>query len=145
MEPITKITRNLKCDLTPEEWEAQAMRHAEVEQGMRSLEAQRKQVTADLKAQKEALDAELERIGHKVRTKTEYREIECEQQMWPREGVVVVIRLDTGDEIERRPMFDSERQLELVDQDRPPNDDGADEEPETEPEPTPLDDGDYPF
>lgn len=122
---LRQSTKNLKCALTDDEWKAHAMRHADVEQEMRDLEAQKKRVMSDLKSREKALDSELSAIGHKVRTHSEYRDVPCQDEADYDRGVVITRRLDTGDSIAERVMLDSERQLQLVSGEQPEEDEQA--------------------
>lgn len=111
---LKEMVKNLRHDLTPEEWERYAMRHAEIAEDMRALDDQKKQMTSELKAREKALEAELAVIGNKVRERCEYRSTPCREEARFSAGVAVTVRLDTGEDIGSRPLLDSERQLELV-------------------------------
>jgi hypothetical protein len=110
---MSTITRNLKCLLNREEVETRAARMADVESDLRQIEEHRKSVVADLNGRKKALDAELASLGRQVREHAEYRDVECTMEPDYGAGIMETIRLDTGERIDVRKLYDSEMQPEL--------------------------------
>jgi hypothetical protein len=86
---------------------------ADVESDIRSVEEQRKSVVADLNGRKKALDAELASLGRQVREHAEYRDVECSLEPDYEAKIMETIRLDTGERVEVRKLYDSEMQAEL--------------------------------
>jgi hypothetical protein len=110
---MTTLTRNLKCLLSREEVESRAARMADVESDLRQIEEHRKSVVADLNGRKKALDAELASLGRQVREHAEYRDVECAMEPDYEAKIMETIRLDTGERIDVRKLYDSEMQPEL--------------------------------
>jgi len=117
-----RTTRNLKCDLTEEEWAERSNKLAEVERDMRALEKQRKQVASDLKARKDAFDGQLGALAAQVRERAEFRDVDCRIDYDGDE--VLVVRADTETVVERRKALPAELQEELPIGDPPPKPEG---------------------
>ena len=92
---------------------------------------------AQVKGKQKTLDAEIGVQRSLVRDKVEWREVECEEIMDWDDGTVTIVRLDTGEETEKRKMRADERQLQLP-LDPDPEPDVEEEEDEPQP-PNPAD------
>jgi hypothetical protein len=108
-----RIKRTLPCVLTLEQSRQASSRAAEKLLERERLEAELKTVTADLRARiREANKAFYEAVisAHKGMVE---QEVECDQKLDYKLGVVEVVRLDTGELIEARELRADEKQLEL--------------------------------
>lgn len=70
-------------------------------------------VKSEFKSKIEKCEAEQNRIATLLNNGYEYRDVECEVVSYFTDGVVRVVRLDTGDTVEERAMTELERQREL--------------------------------
>jgi len=108
-------TRNLKCFLT----EAEIANHAEIaanaEGEILALEDEFKAVKSGYTSQIDEKKSILHRHCGLVRSKFEFRETECRKFYNYTDRTVSVVRLDTYETIETRPMKDDEAQMELSD------------------------------
>lgn len=107
------LLRNLRCRLTPEEWAERAARLAAINQEIDAEEARQAEQKAEMKARLATLESERQKLSGAVVRKEEHRDVECEEWLHEQPARVVVIRLDTREEVENRPMTDAERQRHL--------------------------------
>lgn len=105
--------RLLRCDLTDTEKLARAKDMADAqERGERAkdeLDSIRKQINAQI----EAASASVAAAAAVLRAGYEHRQIMCELTMDYRTNTAIEIRQDTGEETERRPLSEDERQMML--------------------------------
>lgn len=108
-----KFDVNLPCKLTEEEelLKGQEMAAALVE--VRKLEEKKAAEASNMKAQIDAAKLTLATLGGIVRTRTEFRNVECEETRDERQMLIIRTRLDTGEIIDSRPMTEDERQPKL--------------------------------
>jgi hypothetical protein len=78
------------------------------------LENQLASVKSDFKARIDSKSADLAEIGGKIRTKTEFRDIECVRVFDYSKGEVYEERTDTPAEMCRRKMTPAELQMQLA-------------------------------
>lgn len=71
------------------------------------------------KAAKEPITARIGELKAQVTTKKEHRLVDCEESKDFKRNMVEVVRIDTGEVVDSRPMTPDERQEEL-DVDPPP-------------------------
>ncbi len=106
-------TMRLPVALTEREVLQRSYRLAAIEQELE----QEEQALADAKARSKQLTERLELERHYlamvVRNGQETREVEVEHRENWREGIVECFRLDTGEQVEFRPMTPAERQRQL--------------------------------
>lgn len=86
--------------------------------------AREKQVKAELKSQKTAIEAEIQRLSGVIRDGTELRDVECDHIADFRKGTVRVIRKDTEQLVTERALSDSERQRRIDGVEPEPGDEG---------------------
>lgn len=70
-------------------------------------------VKADFKSRLERCEAEQNRLSVLLNNGYELRDVECEVISDFKSGQISVVRLDTGEEVEVRPMTEEERQRDL--------------------------------
>lgn len=133
----TREKRHLACPLTTEELlhagDTLSRKLSDFDQVTAELESFKAQV----KGKQKTLEAEIGVQRSLVRDKVEWREVECEEIMDWDDGTVTIVRLDTGEETEKRKMRADERQLQLP-LDPDPEPDVEEEEDEPQP-PDPAD------
>ncbi len=104
----------LKCDFTDAEKADFGSELARASVAKKSLEDQKKEVDAQLKADIVAQETIIARLAQSINTGSEFRNIECRVELdTPEPGKKRVIRLDTGEEVYIKPMTDSDRQMVL--------------------------------
>jgi hypothetical protein len=89
---------------------------AEARKELNALKADKKLAAAGFKEQIDKLDAKLDHLAGVIRDKREYRSTECK---WVRDNgrmMMVCVRLDSGVQVDHRPMTDKERQGELFEE-----------------------------
>lgn len=122
---VERIVRTLRCDLTPDEVSERGDRAAHLLAKRDEKDADRKAAQSQMGAQIKELESELRRVSTEVRDRAAFRPVECEVRFDYARGRVITVRLDTGAQIDERPMESHERQAPL-----PIGDEG-----ETEPQP----------
>ncbi len=92
---------------------------AQIEDREREIRAKHRQeldaALGPLRADKRKLDKELQDLVDQLSEGKTTREVDCEERYDYETGVVVIVRLDTRDIVDRRPMARDERQLEMGD------------------------------
>jgi len=114
--PKTKTTKEsqfLKVALTQEEVLQTADELATALDNKTSLAAEKEAVLKSFKSKEAALDAQITEKQQRVRNKYTYRNVECENVLDYGTLETYTRRLDTGDEIMRRPMNEDEKQTDL--------------------------------
>ena len=110
---VQRINKTLGCELSLAEVNAHALRAAKLDE---EIFDEREQNSARQKASKALVDDLSRERGEalrKVRTGKEDRKVNCERTFDFSENAVVTVRLDTGEEIDRRAMTYDERQQAL--------------------------------
>ena len=124
---IIKVVKELRCALTDEELLARGQALARALEQMQKREADGKAFAANVKSDIEQYKKEGLRLTSHIAEKSEWRPVECNEIHDFAEGTVTMVRLDTGELISERRMWDEERQDELhLDEDDsadPPADD----------------------
>ena len=121
------IIRELECKLTQKEWRERARRLAQSPVERAGLETEAKRVASEYKTKIGKLEEEERRLASAVREGVEYRDVACHEEKRLEQNAMVLLRDDTGEVVEERPMDYSDRQAEL---DLDPEDDG--DEPEAD-------------
>lgn len=109
----TKEKQYLKVELSQEEILQAADELATALDNLSQLDAEKESVTRELKAKAAALEAEVTTQQLLVRNKYERRNIDCENTLDYTTMESYTKRLDTGEEILRRPMTEDEKQTTL--------------------------------
>jgi hypothetical protein len=110
---VTKTTRKLPVFLTDAEL---IQRGADLSSNMKKMKVMEdERVTendkrkSDIKLVKEIVD----KLVATIAERTEERDVQCDQIPYYASGMVEIVRCDTGEVIDKRPMTDSERQETL--------------------------------
>lgn len=77
------------------------------------LEKKKQEITKRFAAEIAAADSVLGELSSKINDGHEYRDVECEKVLDYSTGTVTVVRKDTAEVVEERPMQDEEKQPEL--------------------------------
>lgn len=127
--------RHLRCPLTQEEMNAAADELANAIARKNEAENDLASMSKQMKATIAGIDAEVQKLAPVVAARSETRKVKCEMILNYTTAKVEVIRVDTGETVEKRDMFEDEkqRQLKLT---TSPDDmpDALDEDPDTDPE-----------
>lgn len=110
---LKEVTRSLPCRLTDPELLTKADELSVVVQEVSAEEDRQTDVKAQMKAKLTELDARKTRLAITIGRKEEYRDVRCELQADVQAGTVTVIRTDTGESLETRPMTEDEKQKSL--------------------------------
>lgn len=114
LEPkIVKISEELTCDLTEDEWRNRAKDLASAHQEAEAQEERKKSITAELNADLKIAKAKESKLAGIVATRSERREVTVELKYDYEQGRVIRTRTDTNEVISDREMTDNERQAEL--------------------------------
>jgi len=108
---IEPFQQRLPVLLTEQELLGVGDRAAHLSKEAHEAEEARKEADATAKATVKRLQNEADALLATVRDKREYRLVPCERRFDFRLGKVTEIRVDTGEQLEERPMRDDERQL----------------------------------
>lgn len=111
---LKTITRNLPCRLTEEELRQRGDALAETVQELAAEESRQTDVKAQMKARLTELEAKQTRFAITISRKEEYRDIQCDLFVNADRGLVDVVRRDTSEVVETRPITDDERQRALA-------------------------------
>ena len=113
-DPIpTPATRSLQCVLSSDELLVRGRELAVAQHERRECEARRKAAMATFKDEAEEIDGKIRTLTDVVRSGLEWRDVDVETKIERSLGVARVIRLDTGEVVETRPLSAGERQLEM--------------------------------
>ena len=110
---VRRPVLHLACKLTDAQTLEAGQELATVIQDLDGEIARQTQIKAGLKTTLTALEARRSSVALKVARREEIREVQCEARLDGDE--LVSWRLDTGDELGRRPARDEEKQLETPD------------------------------
>lgn len=113
MVKVERFEQELRVTLTSEEVAERADRAAHLVSTIDEREQSMKAQQAHAKAEIAKLQSEMKWISNEVRDKATYRDVKCERLFVFRTAEVIELRTDTGEEISRRAMYESEKQLEL--------------------------------
>lgn len=110
---LKTITRNLPCRLSDDELRQRGDALAETCQELHAEEQRQTDVKAQMKARMTELEAKQTRLSIVISRREEYRDVPCDQFGDTVRGTVDIVRRDTAEVVETRPMTDSERQQSL--------------------------------
>jgi hypothetical protein len=105
--------RRLPVKLSDEEQRQRGKTMAERVEEYNREEADAKAASTVAKARLKNLRRDIDQLADVVTTCTERRDVECAMMRDDRRSEIVWMRLDTHEEIERRPMTETERQQPL--------------------------------
>lgn len=122
-----KYTDIQRVRLTDEELIERAQEQSRTLQLIEELENDLKTKVQHAKAGIQEREADVKRLAVEIRDRATYRPVDCERIFDYRRGLVIEVRLDTGEQISERPMTYAEKQRELP-LDGPPKDEELDED-----------------
>jgi len=119
--------RNLMVILTEDEVKEYSKNLAEETQAVNGLENEKKSVTAEYTSKITRHKTNISDLARKIETGEEMREIRCRWDYLWEDGVKILIRTDSGKQIDKQEIRDYERQAELsvVDDDQEADDQKA--------------------
>ena len=120
-------TRALPCDITDDERDRFASESSNLVFLIRKAQDEGKIAAAERKTEIQTMQDRLEEVAQIHRTGKEVREVEVKTRFALSRGIAMIIRADTGDCVEERPMTMAEKQLSM---DLPPMGLGRREEEE---------------
>ena len=115
-EPKTKTTTEtkiLKCELTQAEVLVAADELARALDELHSAQSETESLKRQMKAKEAALEARITEKQLLVRNKYDFRKVECRNVLDFNTLEAYTLRLDTNEEIERRPLTMDEKQGSL--------------------------------
>lgn len=113
------FVQSLKVELTNDELLQAGSDLARNLDCQREIEEEKKAFTDNCKAQLTGFEAEATLLQAKVRDKSEYRRVDCMEIHNRKETKVTKVRLDTGEELEKRDMNFDERQMKMFETEEP--------------------------
>jgi hypothetical protein len=116
---MSAIHRELKCPLTDEERRAKGDEIARTLEAYDLLEDTSKEDSRAAKDELKDLRKHSQKLARQIREGAELRNVECYERPDYAGNVVHLLRTDTGEVVEERPMRMDERQGVLVDIDGP--------------------------
>lgn len=119
---IRTTTEYLKCKLTNEEKKRISEDMAQACETIAKLTDDAKAVAAQFKSDIAKSEAIMKQAAQKIRNGYEMRQVDCEIEKYFNTGYIVCRRLDTYEEVYRRPMTSEEHQpalLKVVDTSKP--------------------------
>jgi hypothetical protein len=121
---MMKFTRALKVDLTEEEFRERSIHLARTLDKVEDLETEKKSVADRYKSRISELLSGLSSYRAAIRDGWEMRDVECDEMMDYENGIVKIVRTDTLEVVDERPITDAERQLYLegTEKEEPPED-----------------------
>ena len=119
-----KITKPLPVKLADEEVLKYGRDAARAVADKARIEDEFSSVKAEYKAKISEQDSIVGKLSPRIHSGIETREVECEEMKNWTAGTVLIKRIDSGETIEKRPMREDEKQMEVSLDD---GDDGADE------------------
>lgn len=101
--------QTIDCVLTQEELAMRAKEQAKQQQELRKQEEHGRETRAELGQEEKKIKAKLDHLAEVVRSGTEQRPVECQDQIGEDRHTVITFRCDTGEEVGSRPMTENER------------------------------------
>lgn len=108
-----KVTLDLRCRLTPDEWRKLAEASADAFNRLEESKGEAKEVASQYKATQDKLSATIKEASLKIASGFETRPVECEEVIDYERGRVTTTRLDTFEVVSERPLTNAERQRGL--------------------------------
>jgi len=107
----SKESHRLPCKISKEQKAEAADQLATAIQEADSLELERKTTLKDLGSRKEALIEKIHKLTQQVKDGVEQRSVDCELQLNYTKLTATLVRLDTEEIVEERPMTEEEKQM----------------------------------
>lgn len=108
-----EIVRTLPVKLTTKELLAAGRDQADSHEKLRDTEGQMKAAADEYKVKIKAITGTIVRLANLIRAGYEHREVKCEQVYDFEAGRVQIMRLDTAEIVEDRPLRQDEQQMQL--------------------------------
>jgi hypothetical protein len=125
MRVLKRLQETLATTLTQEEFNARAGKLAETHEALALEREVQKEQKAEMKLRLETLEKQRTELARVVRSRKEDRVVDVEWHADDRKGVVELVRLDTGEVFETRPMKAAEKQLDAFEPEPAPGAAGA--------------------
>jgi hypothetical protein len=103
----------LPCRLTPDELLIAGKDASKLVHDMATLEEEKKEKMQEYAARLKGMQNQHSLLSNKVRTETEYRDVECTVTYDYSNGWAITSRIDTGEITDRRPLRAHERQTTM--------------------------------
>lgn len=110
---VTHEPHKLLCPLDEKARADAANELASAIQKLESLDGEKKSVTADYNGQIKMVKQATHTLSQKVTNGEEMRSVNCELRLNYTKLTATLVRADTKETVEERPMTDEERQMEL--------------------------------
>ena len=107
---VIHLRKNLPCTLTDAERLERGIALARVNENIGNEERRQADIKAELKATLTGLESERSALSSVVRRGEEYRDVDVDEHYDYAHGSVTQTRTDTGEQLHRRDMTESERQ-----------------------------------
>lgn len=131
---MSRIVRSLPCKLTAEELRLKGESLGRVLKTTESIEDEKKKANTGFGERLKEMKTQADQLRDDVVNLTEHREIVCTEQADQENRMVDIVRTDTSEVVERRPMTEEEMQGKLFsidggagDGDEPENDESAED------------------
>lgn len=105
--------KDLPVMLNAEQIQETAQRMARVHELLEQLDKRKKQIAAELNAEKASHVAEASNLAQVIRERSRIQPVRCQEEADFKEGVAVLRRLDNGEAVAHRPLREEERQQKL--------------------------------
>ena len=113
---VTHEPHTLGCKLGVKEKAEAADQLATVIQSAESLELEKKSVLGDFKSRMDALKERIHNLTMQVKDGVEMKSIKCELRLDYTKLTASLIRMDSGEIVEERPMTEEEKQMEMFEE-----------------------------
>jgi len=123
----TPETHSLPCKLNTEQIAEAAENLASALQEVETIEIEKKAVMKDYNSQIDNCKKRIHRLMTHVKNGVEYRPVECDLQFHIKKVLAILVRKDTGDVVEERPMSDEEKQMQIEFAEEDSKDSGSDQ------------------
>lgn len=105
---MARMTRRLPCPLTERELEDRRDKIASTVETEEQLEAQKRELTADLRDQLKEVRADRRKLARQIMTRSEDRDVEVAEHLDDKTFTVSWVRQDTLEVVEERAMTEDE-------------------------------------
>jgi len=109
----TAETHSLPCKLTTGQIAEAAENLASAIQEAEGIEIEKKSVMKDYNSQIDNCKKRIHRLMTHVKNGVEYRPVECDLQFHIEKVLAILVRKDSGELVEERPMTDEEKQMQI--------------------------------
>lgn len=108
------FVKQVRHTLSHDEKFSLGMELADAQRELEDAHARADSIKKTLGMEIKAAEIKLAGLASTLRTGYEFRDLECRAHYDRDSGMAIIRRLDTGEEVERRPMTESERQRVLL-------------------------------